>query len=442
MFARVLSAALAVSFLGLSSAQAESTPQYWVDGFEAVYDRLEKNLRKPGGKNPYYSVSPAPKFPGLYLWDSAFIALIWKHHDPSIAEDVIRSVLHNQKADGRVPHVVSLLGSSPWTQPPVLSWAAVDILRHTRNLDYAASVYPKLRKYSEWLWRARRLPNGLFFWAHPYESGIDNSPRFGNRDESYYIDTTNVAAVDLSSYMVMDANALAEMAKFILANAELSALEKDVLTRDIQRFESRAAIVAAKIRELLWDEQTGYFYDLDLDTGLQIKIATVASFFPLTAKAASKEQFRRLRAHAVNSEEFNTVFPFPTVSKAEPTFEKDMWRGPVWVNTSYLAIRGVKNYEDSLAKYFSRNLVDAIYKSRSVTGTYAEFYDPDRHDFRDLSRKKGLGPLGLSAAKKPLDIAKHLFLKQMVLGTKPVTSFVGWTGLANTLAIDELGFQP
>lgn len=439
---RSLSAALAVTLIGLNFAEAQPVPQYWTDGFHAVNARLERNLRKPGRRNPHYTVSPAPKFPGVYLWDSAFIALIWKNHNPQIAEDVIRSVLHNQKPDGRVPHVVSLLGASPWTQPPVLSWAAADILRHTQSAEYALSVYPKLRKYSEWLWRARRLDNGLFFWAHPYESGIDNSPRFGNRDESFYIKTDKIAAVDMSSYIVMDANALAEMASFLLTHARLSALEREVLQQDIQKFQTRAVSVAQKIRELLWDEATGYFYDLDTQTGQHIKIATVASFFPLTAKAASAHQYNRLRAHAVNPQEFNTTFPFPTVSKAEPTFEKDMWRGPVWVNTSYLAIRGIKNYEDSLAKFFSRNLVDSIYRSRSVTGTYAEFYDPDRYDFRDLSRKKGLGPLGLSAAKDPLAVVRHLVLKQIILGTKPVTSFVGWTGLANTLAIDELGFRP
>jgi neutral trehalase len=178
-------------------------------------------------------------------------------------------------------------------------------------------------------------------------------------------------------------------------------------------------------------------------TGKLNKIATVASFFPLAAHAASYQQFLRLREHAVNSKEFNTVFPFPTVSHADPTFEKDMWRGPVWINTSFLAIRGIKEYGDqALVRYFSQHLVDSVYQVWTRTGTFYEFYDPDRYDFVQVTRKKGLGPLGLSGSHNPIEVVKHLLFKQIILGKKPVDHFMGWTGLVNTLAIEELGFDP
>lgn len=440
------SLAMIVTMFSVCTAVAsEQRPQYWTDGFKAVNAQADVYLKAPGkDKNPYWHVHPSSMYKGVYLWDSAFISLIWKHKNASIAEEIIRSVLHNQQPDGRVPHVKSILGTSPWTQPPVLSWAAVDILSKTQNPKFVTDIYPKLRKYHSWLWKTRRHEaTGLFFWAHAYESGIDNSPRFGNRDESHYNDTKKIGAVDISSYLVMDAKALITLAQFQL---DRNLGNKAQLESDIAALQVRSAQTSKAINDLLWDEQDGIYYDLDLNTGKRIKISTVASFFPLTAGAASKEQYLRLREHAVNPNKYNTVFPFPTVAKDDPTFEKDMWRGPVWINTSFLAIRGFKNYGDQeLVKHFSRNLIDAVYRTWVNTGTFHEFYDPERYDFIEVSRKKGLGPnLGfvrLSASKNVKHILSHLILKQAIIGTKPVGKFVGWSGLVNTLAIEELGFK-
>jgi glycogen debranching enzyme len=437
--------AIFVTLFTVSTVFADAVPGYWDGGFRAVYDQLQKNLRPPGKDNSFWHVRPAPKYPGVYLWDSAFISLIWKNKNPAIAEDVIRSVLYNQQKDGRVPHVVSHIGPiksvSKWTQPPVLSWAAQDILSLSHDVNFATDVYPKLRIYNQWLWKNRRLQNGLFFWLHPYESGIDNSPRFGDRDESHLIDTTHIGAVDLTSYIIMDNKALASMAKFLIENN--SKLDRQALEKDIQLFESQAEQTTEALNKNLWDEESGYYFDLDLQTGKLKKIVTVASFFPLTAHAASDRQYLRLREHAVNTKEFNTIFPFPTVSHSDPTFEKDMWRGAVWINTSFLVIRGIKQYGDqNLVRYLSQHLVDSVYKVWSLTGTFFEFYDPDRYDFVQVTRKKGSGFLGLQNSPNPISVIKHLFLKQLLLGTKPVDHFIGWTGLVNTLAIEELGFEP
>lgn len=436
--------ALAVTLLGVCTSQASDRPQFWTDAFNAVNTQADVYLKSPGRQNPYWHVHPSSMYKGVYLWDSAFIALIWKHKNASIAEEIIRSVLHNQLPNGRVPHVKSIIGGvSPWTQPPVLSWAAVDILSKTKNPKFVTDIYGKLRKYHQWIWKSRRAKNGLFFWGHAYESGIDNSPRFGNRDESHYNDTTKIGAVDFSSYLVMDAESLIVLAQFMI---DRNIGNRAELESDITGLKSRAAQTSKAINDLLWNEQDGIYYDLDLTSGKQIKISTVASFFPLTAGVPTHKRYLKLREHAVNPKKYNTRSPFPTVAHDDPTFEKDMWRGAVWINTSFLAIRGFKRYGDQeLTRYFSRNLIDSVYRTWLNTNTFHEFYDPDRYDLKELSRKKGLGAnLGfvrLSGSRKPLEVLKHLILKQTILGQKPVGKFVGWTGLVNTLAIEELGFK-
>lgn len=426
------------ALLCVASARATAFTPLWVEGYQAINLELDRNLQSPNHHYPFYHVHPAPKYPGVYLWDSSFISLIWEHRDPRVAKDIIQSVIVNQQSDGRIPHVVSLLGASKWTQPPVLSYAAAHIAESTHDAEFALKVYEPLKRYQNWLWQARRLPNGLFFWQHPYESGLDNSPRFGRRDESWFRDTTSLAAIDLCSYIVLDAHSLKKLAQLILTRTAPGSVRARELASDIALFDKRANEETHLIQTKLWDASTGYFYDLDVSTGHLQKIPTMASFFPLIAGAATPAQFAAMEKHLRNPAEFNTPIPVPTVARNSKFFEKDCWRGPVWVNTAYLVIKGLDTYGDhALAQDFSRRLINGVFLTWKRTGKFVEYYDPERLDFTQLTRKKGLGWLGLSASHDPAEIISHLIGKQLILGSKPVDHFVGWTGLVNVLAVEE-----
>jgi hypothetical protein len=105
----------------------------------------------------------------------------------------------------------------------------------------------------------------------------------------------------------------------------------------------------------------------------------------------------------------------------DPAFERDMWRGPVWINTAFAVIEGMRRYGFHVeAADFAYRLCDGVYRTYGRTGRFYEFYDPTSYAIRDLYRKRGNR------------------WKAMTLGKKPVIDFVGWTGLVNTLAIEAL----
>ncbi|MES3036306.1 MAG: trehalase family glycosidase [Bdellovibrionota bacterium] len=411
----------------------------WQPAFDAVNTQADKNLMAPTDKVPFFHVRPAPKFAGVYLWDSAFIAVMWKHRNLTVSKDVLKSVLHFQKADGRVPHVVSSWAEGSMSQPPLLSWAAVEVNKMGTDLPFLKEIYPKLKKYHQWLFKARRFPNGLFFWLHPYESGIDNSPRFGTRDESRFVDTRRTASVDLTSYMVIDTESLKRIASDIAQNM-VEGPQKAAYDADIAQYETEINEMKREAQAYLWDEQTGYFLDRNMENDEFIRIPTIASFMPIFAGIANKEQFIRLREHLMNPEEFNTPIPFPTVARNEKSFEKDCWRGPVWINTAYMVLQGLKRYQDKAGvEYLGSRLVDGVYKTWKNTQTFVEFYDPERYDFTELTRKKGTGLFKFfSGSHDPLKFMEHLVAKQMYLGQKPVGGFIGWTGLVNNIVIEDL----
>ncbi len=434
-----------VGLLFAQSAVATSMPKDWQKPFNAVYEQLDENLRSPNQVNPYYHVHPGRLYLGVYLWDSAFISLIWKNRDPEIAKDVIRSVLYGQQEDGRVPQVVGPFGpnSNGLSNPAVLSYAALQIALAAPDVKFIQSVYPGLKRFHAWLWSQRRLNSGLFYWKKPYESGIDNSPRFSNRDESKIADTANVASSDASAYAVLDSESLLKLALMQLQVVSSSSPEAAQLNRDVGLFKNDQAQTKTRIQTLLWDDADGYFYDRHMDTGQFIRVASVASLIPLFAGVPTNEQWLRLREHISNPKEFYTTIPIPSVSHADPTFEKDCWRGPVWINTAYMVMKGVERYGDQpLAQSLAYRMVDGVYKTWVKTNKFVEYYDPDAFDFKNLTRKEGLGFLGLSAAKNPLTVISQLIMKRLILGSKPVGHFVGWTGLVNTIVIDDLHESP
>lgn len=392
----------------LAVSDGDNETGYWDRGFEDVYKTLLMNLNLP---NSYFETRyawPAPTFRSAYLWDTAFISQVWKPWDVKVAQEVNQAVIDHADG-GRLPHFANRSSKSDYTQPPVMIWSVWENYLWSGDRDHLARVYPTLKDYNRWYYKNRRLDCGLFYWIHSYESGIDNSPRFSSRDEKIKKDLTHLAAIDLNSYLVRQNEALALMAR------ELG------LAKEAAEFEMKAKELKALINEMMWDEDTGYYYDLDTTTGSLQKYRTIASLFVLFAGVPSQERAEIIRAKVMDPYQFNTPFPLPSTALDDPTFEKDCWRGPVWINTAYLVIVGMERYgfrEDAGELAFK--LADGIYRTYADTHKFVEFYDPERFDFKELSRKKG-----------------NLF-KLFQNGNKPKPQFVGWTGLANTLVIEHL----
>ncbi|HCS50209.1 MAG TPA: hypothetical protein DIW81_01240 [Planctomycetaceae bacterium] len=392
-------------------ADVNSDLSHWEEGFRAVYSNVFLNLQTPDVISEIRYAHPAPSFKGVYLWDSAFTAQVWKHWDSEVAYDVNRAVINLRDGD-RLQHVVSSFSQSAYTQPPVMAWSCMELLdwqSHLTKTEFRENIYQPLKDYHHWLYNHRQHENGLFFWAHPYESGIDNSPRFSTRDESKFADTTHLASPDLCSYIVLQNESLAKMAEYIG--------QQDAVHEHLQK----ASQLSERMNEFLWDETDKFYYDLNLKSGEFVRSQTIAGLLPMWAGVPDQSQAEALRQLVLNPECFNTRIPLPTVSREDPDFAKDMWRGPVWINTAYAVILAMERYgyREEVAE-LSYRLCEGVYRTFQNLRRFYEFYDPERFDLEELNRKKG-------------NRFKHL-----TLGSKPVKEFVGWTGLINPLVIEQL----
>jgi glycogen debranching enzyme len=385
-----------------------SAPQDWQSAFDDTHRLLCKNLKTPNTFFRGYRARPAKPFRAAYLWDTAFITQIWRHWDTRIAQELLDYVFRHQKPSGLIHHAIAEIIVKPLpqraTQPPLLSWATWRVFEKSKDHRWLESAYPKLKKYQDWLRLERRHPDGLYFWHDPYESGIDNSPRFANRDESFFDDTRRMAAVDMSSYIVLSLEALENIAKELGLNDEARAYQQERET------------LKATINSRLWDTVSGSYHDWDYRKQDFIRIHTVSDLTPLVAGIPNEAQAALIAARIMDPVKYNTLIPFPSVARDEAIFVKDMWRGPVWINMAYLGILGMQRYGYSNeARELSHRLASGVYATWEAEGSIFEFYDPDRTDISELHRKKGN------------------WWKKLTLGSKPVKEFVGWSGLVNAL---------
>lgn len=341
-------------------------------GFEGLWAKclaVEKvNTLSPEGSFPCRWTTP-DRVPhrDMWLWDSAFHAMALSGSDPALARDAIRAVLERQRPDGFIPHQMRPNGwASNVTQPQVLAWAVLFIHERAPDADFLAWAAPRLSAFLDWTVR-ERSPNadGLLAWktegsvvCRCGESGLDNSPRFDCNDPC-------MDAIDFSCYLANDAGCLAEIWRILGRNAEAA--------------EARALRdrTAGRINELLWDEETGLYYDRFSDGRLS-RVASVASFLPLWAGVCPPDRAARLVVALTDPARFWTALPVPSIARNAPQYDTDMWRGCSWLNLDYLIWTGLLRYGyAAAAAELRRRVLSAVWKWYLRHGTVFEFYDAD-----------------------------------------------------------------
>jgi neutral trehalase len=201
---------------------------------------------------------------------------------------------------------------------------------------------------------------------------MDNSPRFDGGRPLY--------GVDLSCFVVNELETLAAIADRLGRHAE--ALRWRGMARDL----------SIAINDRLWDEDAGFYYDRMSDGSL-VRVKTAAGFTTLFAGVATAARAERLIEHLSRHDEFRRPLPVPTVAACEPSYSRDMWRGPVWANYNYLICRGLVRYgRNDLALAIARSTVQAIADWYHGEGVVFEYYDAEGAcSPRQLPRKGATG---------------------------------------------------
>lgn len=331
-----------------------------------AYSQLKGQICSPCRAIPCRWTTP-DRWPhrAMWLWDSVFHAIGLRHFDPELAKETLTAVLESQLEDGLIPHMTSPVWHSDITQPPVLAFGIRLLTEERMDETFLRRSYPRLKRYLEWIMTHRDADGmGLVEWAiegNPLcrsgESGMDNSPRFDS--------ATKLDAPDFNAFLSLECECMAEFA------------ERLSLKEEAEKWRRHHIRLNAKINELLWNDAERIYMDRDIASGKLTGISASSGFLPLICGAPSRAQTEKLVANLKDPETFATPFRVPSISrKCSAFYQKDMWRGPVWININWLIAFGL---ERCGCRDEARELLEETVREEEKFylkyGTFFEFYD-------------------------------------------------------------------
>ncbi|MEH0153519.1 trehalase family glycosidase [Limibacter armeniacum] len=351
---------------------------------------LMHNWRSAAGGIYHQGIVPSYAsvyFQGLWAWDS------WKHavaiapFEGELAKDQIRAMYDYQNEEGMIADCFfrdSEIEGINWrnTKAPLSGWSIYKVFEATQDTEFLKEMYPKLLKYHEWWYQNRdHNSNGLCEYgstdgtriAAAWESGMDNAVRF---DSAVIMENTvgaysiNQESIDLNAYLYSEKLYIAEIAN-VLGENEVA-----------EKFKKEAEALKQLMHQTMYDQADGFYYDIVLENQAQVKVQGPEGWAPLYNNVATDEQAKGIVKVILDSNKFNTLMPFPTLSAADPKFnpEKGYWRGPVWLDQAYFAMKGMQQYGfESEARMMAEKLVN------SAEGLTTD--EPIRENYHPLTGK-------------------------------------------------------
>jgi glucosylglycerate hydrolase len=395
-------------------------------------------------------------YPHQWSWDSAFCALGWSCIDVARAAEELQTLCEAQWKNGKLPHIVYHPGvpqgqyfpdAERWAvaevakgapknrltsgicQPPVHAFALRRVVERCDALDddackpvleTARKLFPKLVAWHRYLLTERDPErSGLVTVLHPWESGLDNSPRWDAVLRSVVpvadelpgyerADLKNVAdpserptQEDYDRYLWLvelykrarynDKTVLSSRSNYpfrvkdvwmsallVQANVSLLWLAQRLGVKGSVRAQlQRWVALGRKGIASRWDAKLHGAVDYDLVAGKPLRVKGLANFAPLVAGGLSKPR-QRAQLALLDSSDFcgakGLARKLPTsTSPNDPAFEPQRyWRGPQWPVMTWVVWHAlVESGATTRAEQMRTSILDLLRRHG-----FAEYFQP------------------------------------------------------------------
>lgn len=380
-----------------------------IDCYWHAWEVAFGNLRQPKPQTGFVSPFIDTAFNGCtFMWDSAFMLMFGKYADRVFPfQGTLDNFYSHQHRDGFICREIEEdTGREHFTRhdpsatgPEVLPWCEWDYYCNFGDKDRLARVFPPLLAYHRWMKAHHTWPDGSYF-SSGWGCGMDNTPRlmpgYDNRKSHGHMIWVDVCMQELLACQI-----LARIAKTLGRTEFLPELEEE------------AAKLETLINEKLWDEKSGFYYDLWKDGNFNMT-RHIGAYWGFLSNCIPADRAERMIRYLEDDKEFKTPHRIPTLTQNHPEFVPDgrYWRGGVWASTNYMTLKGLtlqnkQQLAHEIARAHLRSVVD-IWKR---DGTLYECYAPT-----------GDGP-STTAQGNPVR-----------------RNFVGWTGLVPIAVLFEFVF--
>ncbi|XP_053475561.1 mannosyl-oligosaccharide glucosidase [Ictalurus furcatus] len=384
-------------------------------------------------------------FPRGFLWDEGFHQLLIRKWDPQVTREALAHWLDLINVEGWIPRE-QILGDEALSKvpsefvvqhienanPPTFFLVLEEFLEHLEahpgapqfrnSLPFLRRLYPRLQTWFEWYnttqagplpnsyrWRGRDKDTNLFLNPKTLTSGLDDYPRASHPSE-------DERHVDLYCWMELASRTMTSMAR--LLGEPHQEYERTYLTLSNNSL----------LSELHWSEQLHAFCDYGNHTqaaSLQQEKVVVPPGqmrHQLPVKRLVRSVRKAPKLQYVNALGYISLFPFllhvltpdsqklehilkdirdparlwtpyglRSLSRSDPIYMKrntehdpPYWRGAIWININYLALRALHHYSSIDGPYQEKasdlyqelrtNVINNIYKQYHETGYIWEQY--------------------------------------------------------------------
>ena len=350
------------------------------------------NIRQPqedsGFVSPYLDIAYNGN---IFMWDASFMMMFARYGYRFFPfQRTLDNFYAKQHPDGFICREIRADGSDCFerydptsTGPNLLPWVELMYYRQFGDIDRLHKVFPALCAYAKW-WRLNRTwPDGTY-WSSGWGTGMDNMPRVKPEYNPIFS----------HGHMVwLDTNLQQMLVDESLLNIGFH-IER---WQEIEDMEDEMKRLRAYVNEHLWDDATGFLYDRYGDGSL-CTTKGIGAFWALQADALDKGRMDRMVAHLADTAEFDRPHRVPSLSADHPKYNPTgrYWQGGVWPGANYMVIDGLyrKGYHD-LALEVAENHFNAVFEVWKNTGTFWEYYAPEKIEPGFMARKDFVGWAGL-----------------------------------------------
>lgn len=299
-------------------------------------------------------------FVGFWAWDSWRFSAGTAKFDPELAKNNIRAMFDYQQPDGMI---IDCIYTDPSennardSKPPLVCWAVDEIFTHTGDTAFVAEMYPQLLSYYRWWYEKRdHNRNGMCEYgatdgtleAAAWESGMDNAIRFDGavmlKNEGYEDAwSMDQESVDLNAYLALECKLLKKFSSLL-------------------KIPFDAPDYSSQVADYFFDKDINFFCDRRLKDGSFIEEPGCEAYTPLWTRIATQAQVDSMLPMLQDTAKFSTYIPFPTIAADNPKYNPHgYWRGPIWLDQTYFAIRGLRNYGyNRLADEYTLQVFDRL----------------------------------------------------------------------------------
>ncbi len=357
---------------------------------------LESNWDEARG----YCCPHPVRYPHLWLWDSCFHSIAWAALADSRALIELSAVFSEQFENGFLPHMVyagPTISRGPrdsvssFTQPPVYgeSLAAAWPLEETQGKHHVTKLQllQAAAKGLEYLWKYRRLENGLLFILHPWESGADHSPRWdswiapkGEQLPMYdreVWESYDDLYVKAASYSPEGDAQWSD--RFVVAPAAFNAIAAHAAARLFlltgeEKWHRRSTELGDAMDQILWDESSGLFIDYPVvGGGVSARIPTLDGVLgALATNSASRAS--KVLDQLSDRRRFAAPYGPRYLPVDHERYQPDKyWRGPAWPQLNYLLFLACRRWG---LDHHAVQLADVTRRGVRSAG-FSEFWNPE-----------------------------------------------------------------